>query len=49
MVPRELLITNTDGSKSPIKQEAATVSKKMLDSQDSHTGGNKGHHSCDNN
>jgi hypothetical protein len=43
MVPRVLLITNPDGSKSPIKQEAATVSKKMLSIHDLPTGGNKGH------
>jgi hypothetical protein len=29
-VPRELLIANSDGSKSPIKQEEVTESKKLL-------------------
>jgi hypothetical protein len=29
MVPQEMLITNLDGSKSPIKQEGVDVSKKI--------------------
>jgi hypothetical protein len=42
-VPRELLITNPDGSKSPIKQEVVTESKKTLGVYDSPAGGNAGH------
>jgi len=33
MVPHEMVITNPDGTKSPIKQETVTNSKKMLDTQ----------------
>ncbi len=38
-----MLISNPDGSKSPIKQEEATVSKKILGIHDSPMVGNKGH------
>jgi hypothetical protein len=37
------LITNPDGTKSPIKQEEVTVFKKTLGIHDSPAGGNKGH------
>jgi hypothetical protein len=43
MVPREMLITNLDGSKCPIKQEGVDVSKKTLGVHDSQSGGNAGH------
>jgi hypothetical protein len=43
IVPRELLITNPDRSKSPIKQEEVTESKKMLGIYNSPAGGNDGH------
>ncbi len=39
----ELRITNPDGTKSPIKQEKVTESKKTLGIYDSLLGGNKGH------
>jgi hypothetical protein len=39
----ELRITNPDGTKSPIKQEKVTESKKTLGIYDSPSGGNKGH------
>jgi hypothetical protein len=42
-VPRELLITNPDGSKSSIKQEEVTESKKTLRIYDSPVGRNAGH------
>jgi hypothetical protein len=41
-VPRDLFITNPDGTKSAIKQEEATVSKKTLGIYDSPAGGNNG-------
>ncbi len=37
------MITNPNGTKSPIKQEEATESKKTLGIYDSPSGGNKGH------
>jgi hypothetical protein len=37
------LITNLDGTKSAIKQEEVTVSKKTLGIHDAPAGGNKGH------
>jgi hypothetical protein len=40
---KELLITNPDGTKSPIKQEEVTESKKTLGIYDSPSGGNEGH------
>jgi hypothetical protein len=43
MVPREMVITNPDGTKSPIKQEKVTESKKTLGIQDSPAGGNTAH------
>jgi hypothetical protein len=43
IVPRELLITNPDGTKSAIKQEEVTVSKKTLGIYNAPAGGNKGH------
>ncbi len=43
IVPRELLITNLDGTKSAIKQEEVTVSKKTLGIYNTPAGGNKGH------
>jgi hypothetical protein len=43
MVPHTLVITNPDGSKSPIKQEEVNVSKKTLGIHDSPSGGNAGH------
>jgi hypothetical protein len=43
IVPRELLITNPDGTKSSTKLEEATVSKKTLGIHDSPARGNKGH------
>jgi hypothetical protein len=39
----ELRITNPDGTKSPIKQEKVTESKKILGMYDSPLGGNEGH------
>ncbi len=43
MVPREMLITNLNGTTSPIKQEKVTESKKTLGTHDSPSGGNVGH------
>jgi hypothetical protein len=43
IVPRELLIMNPDGTKSPMKQEEVTASKKTLSIHDSPVGGNEGH------
>jgi hypothetical protein len=43
LVLTELLITNLDGSKSPIKQEEVTESKKMLGIYNSPARGNAGH------
>jgi hypothetical protein len=43
IVPRKLLITNLDGSKSPIKQEEVTESKKTPGMYNSPAGGNDGH------
>ncbi len=43
IVPRELLITNPDSTKSPIKQEEVTATKKTLCIHDSLAGGNEGH------
>jgi hypothetical protein len=43
IVPQDLLITNPDGTKSAIKQEEATTSKKTLGIYDPPAGGNKGH------
>jgi hypothetical protein len=43
IVPRDLFITNPDGTKSPIKQEEVTVSKKTLGIYNAPAGGNKGH------
>jgi hypothetical protein len=43
IAPREQLITNPDGTKSPIKQEEVTVSKKTIGIQNSPAGGNEGH------
>jgi hypothetical protein len=40
---KELLITNPDGTKSPIKQEEVTESKKTLGVYNSPLGGNEGH------
>jgi hypothetical protein len=39
----ELSVTNPDGSRSSIKQEELSTSKKMLDIYDSPAGGNQGH------
>ncbi len=43
MVPRELVITNPDGTMSPISQELVTSSKKTLGIHDSPSGGNSAH------
>jgi hypothetical protein len=43
IVPRELFITNPDGTKSMIKQEEVTVSKKTLGIYDAPVGGNNKH------
>ncbi len=43
MVPRELVITNPNGTKSLIQQEDVTVSKKTLGIHDSPAGGNASH------
>jgi hypothetical protein len=43
MVPREMLITNPDGTKSPINQVKVTESKKTLGIHDSPSGGNATH------
>jgi len=42
IVPRKLLITNPDGTKSAIKQEEVTVSKKTLGIYNTPAGGNNG-------
>ena len=42
-VPREMRITNPDGSTSPITQEHVTHSKKTLGIHDSPSGGNEAH------
>jgi hypothetical protein len=39
MVPQEMVITNPDGTKSPIEQEKVTESKKTLGIHDSPAGG----------
>ncbi len=39
----KLRITNSDGTKSPVKQEKVTESKKTLGIYDSPSGGNEGH------
>jgi hypothetical protein len=41
VLPRELLITNLDGTKSAIKQEKVTVSKKTLGIYDAPAGGTR--------
>jgi hypothetical protein len=41
--PKEMLITNPDGTKHPIKQEKVTESKKMLGIYNLPSGNNKGH------
>jgi hypothetical protein len=43
MVPREMLITNPNGTTSPIKQEKVTESKKTLGIHDSPSEGNASH------
>ncbi len=43
MVPRELVITNPDGTTSPISQEQVTASKKTLGIHDSPSGSNSAH------
>ena len=43
MVPQEMVITNPDGTTSPIKQEQVTSSKKTLGIHDSPSGGNSTH------
>jgi hypothetical protein len=43
MVPREMLITNPDGTKSPINQVKVTESKKTLGIHDSPSKGNGTH------
>jgi hypothetical protein len=43
MSPYEMFVTNPDGTKSPIKQETITDSKKMLGIHDSPVGGNAAH------
>jgi len=43
MMPRELFVTNSDGTKSQINQEEVTVSKKTLGIHDAPAGGNKEH------
>jgi hypothetical protein len=43
IVPKEMLITNPDGSKIPIKQEKVNVSKKTLGVHDSPSRENVGH------
>jgi hypothetical protein len=42
MAPRELLIINPDGTKSAIKQEDVSVSKKTLGIYNTPAGGNEG-------
>jgi hypothetical protein len=46
MTPRELFVTNPDGTKSQIKQEGVTVSKKTLGIHDSPARGNEEHLKC---
>jgi hypothetical protein len=43
MMPRELFVTNPDGTKSQINQEEVTVSKKTLGIHDAPAGGNEEH------
>ena len=43
IAPRELFITNPDDTKSAIKQEEVSVSKKTLGTYDAPAGGNEGH------
>jgi len=43
MTPRELFVTNPDGTKSLINQEEVTVSRKTLGIHDSLAGGNEEH------
>jgi hypothetical protein len=43
MVPQEMLITNPDGTKNPIKQEKVMEFKKTLGIHDSPSGGNATH------
>jgi len=43
MTPRELFVTNPDGTKNQINQEEVTVSKKTLGIHDSTAGGNEEH------
>jgi hypothetical protein len=43
MIPREMGITNPDGTTSPIKQERVTSSKKTLEIHGSPSGGNSTH------
>lgn len=43
MTPRELFITNPEGTKSHINQEGVTMSKKALGIHDSLVRGNEGH------
>ncbi len=43
MVPRNMIITNPDGTKSPIQQEMDTESKKTLGIHDPPSGGNTTH------
>ncbi len=43
MVPREMLITNPDGTQSPLKQEKVTASKKTLGIHNLPSGGNATH------
>jgi hypothetical protein len=40
MVPRNMMMTNLDGTKSPIQQEMVTESKKTLGIHNSPSGGN---------
>ncbi len=43
IVPRDLFITNLDGTKNPIKQEEVTVFKKTLGIYNAPAGRNEGH------
>jgi hypothetical protein len=43
MLPYKMFLTNPDGTKSPIKQETVTDSKKTLRIHDSPAGGNAAH------
>ncbi len=43
IAPQEMFVTNPDGTKSPIKQEKVTDSKKTLGIHDSPAGGNMAH------